>query len=68
MMWKGHSNKRGYSLPLRIERLEDGRYLGRSSKLPGLNVEADSIEEVIRLAPKVARSLLAAMRAKGLPL
>ena len=57
--------KQEYVLPLRVEQLEDGRYLGRSSKLPGLNVQADSIEEVVRLAPEVARSLLAAMRAKG---
>jgi predicted RNase H-like HicB family nuclease len=66
-MRNGHSNRQGYVLPLRIERLSDGRYLGRSSKLPGLNVQADSIAEVVRLAPKVARSLLAAMRAKGVP-
>ncbi|MEE9295490.1 MAG: type II toxin-antitoxin system HicB family antitoxin [Phycisphaerae bacterium] len=58
-------NKERYVLPLHIEQLEDGRYLGRSPKLPGLNVQADSIEEVVRLAPKVARSLLVAMRAKG---
>lgn len=57
-----------YVLPLQIRRLEDGRFLGRSSRLPGLNVEADSIEDVIRLAPKVARALIAAMREKGVPL
>lgn len=57
-----------YILPIRIEELEDGRYLGRCDKLPGLNVQADSIQEVLRLAPKVARSLIAAMRAKGVPL
>ena len=66
-MRNGHSQKDGYVLPLHVEQLEDGRYLGRSSKLPGLNVQGDSIAEVIRLAPKVARVLLAAMRAKGVP-
>ena len=60
--------KQHYLLPIRIEELEDGRYLGRCDKLPGLNVQADSIQEVLRLAPKVARSLIAAMRAKGVAL
>ncbi len=60
--------KEHYLLPIRIEELEDGRYLGRCSKLPGLNVQGDSIEEILRLAPKVARSLIAAMRDKGVPL
>jgi len=44
-----------YVLPLRIERLGDGQYLGRSSYLPGLNVQADSIEKVVRLARKWRR-------------
>lgn len=60
--------KQQYLLPIRIEELEDGRYLGRCDKLPGLNVQADSIQEVLRLAPKIARSLIAAMRSKGVPL
>jgi predicted RNase H-like HicB family nuclease len=63
----GSAKPVGYVLPLRIERLEDGRYLARSPKLPGLNVQGDSIAEVLRLAPKIARSLLAAMRSKGVP-
>ncbi len=66
-MRNGHSNRPGYVLPLHIEQVEEGRYLGRSPKLPGLNVQGDSIAEVVRLAPKVAKSLLAAMRAKGVP-
>ena len=57
--------RKSYVLPLHIERLDDGRYLGRCARLPGLNVQGDSIEQVIRLAPKVARSLIAAMRSKG---
>ena len=63
----GHSKNQGYVLPLHVEQVAEGRYLGRSPKLPGLNVQADSIADVVRLAPKVARSLLAAMRAKGVP-
>jgi len=60
--------KEHYLLPLRIDRLEDGRFLGRSPRLPGLNVQGDSIEEVLEHAPGVARDLLAAMRAKGVAL
>ena len=54
-----------FLLPMRITPLGDGRFLGRCSDLPGLNVEADSIQEVLRLAPKIARSLIEAMREKG---
>jgi len=57
-----------YILSLRIVRLEDGRFLGRSQRLPGLNVQGDSVEEVLKLAPRVARDLLAAMRSKGVAL
>lgn len=60
--------RESYVLPLLIERLDDGRYLGRSSYLPGLNVRADSIEEVVRLAPKVAKALIAAMKSKRVSL
>ena len=60
-------SKQHYLLHIHIEELEDGRYLGRCDKLPGLNVQADSVQEVLRLAPKIARSLLVAMRAKGVP-
>lgn len=57
--------KTRYLLPIQIEELEGGQFLGRSPKLPGLNVQADSIEQVLKLAPKVARTLIEAMRAKG---
>jgi predicted RNase H-like HicB family nuclease len=67
-MSNGRTKSAPLLLPLNIEQLEDGRYLGRSPKLPGLNVQGDSIAEVVRLAPKVAQSLLAAMRAKGVRL
>ncbi len=59
---------RQYILPLKIERLEDGRYLARSLRLPGLNVQGDSMEEVMKLAPEVARSLISAMKSEGVPL
>lgn len=57
-----------YRLPLDIEPLEEGGYLGRSPLLPGLNVQGDSIEEVERLAPGTAKVLIEAMRIKGVPL
>ena len=57
-----------YRLPLEIEPLEEGGYLGRSPILPGLNVQGDSIEEVERLAPGVAKAVIEAMQTKGVPL
>jgi predicted RNase H-like HicB family nuclease len=57
-----------YRLPLVIEPLEEGGYLGTSSALPGLLVQADTVEEVLALAPQVARALIEAMREKGVPL
>jgi len=60
--------KQQYILPMQIEELEEGGYLGRCSKLPGLNVQGESIEEVLKLAPKIARTLIEAMRDKGVTL
>ncbi|OGF52701.1 MAG: hypothetical protein A2Z21_03795 [Candidatus Fraserbacteria bacterium RBG_16_55_9] len=58
----------GYRLPIEIEPLEEGGYLARSAVLPGFLVQADTIEDLVELAPGVARSLLQAMKAKGVPL
>lgn len=66
-MRNGHAKKESYLLPLSIEEMEDGRFLARSPKLRGLNVVGDSIEDVVKLAPKVAKALLAAMKSKGVP-
>lgn len=57
-----------YILELTVKRLENGRYLGRSKVLPGLNVEGESINEVMRLAPRIAKALIAAMKKKGVRL
>ena len=57
-----------YLLPLRVRRLDNGRYLGRCSALPGLNVEGESVADVLAIAPEVARDLIAAMRSKGVSL
>ena len=57
-----------YVLPLEIQALEEGGYLAISPALPGFLVQAETVEEVLRLAPDVAQSLIEAMREKGVPL
>ena len=54
-----------FRLPLVIEQVEDGSYLATSPALEGFLVQADTIEEVITLAPGIAKALLEAMREKG---
>jgi predicted RNase H-like HicB family nuclease len=63
----GTSNE-SFLLSLNVKPLENGRFLGRCAGLPGLLVEGESVEEVLRLAPKVARALIEAMREKGVEL
>jgi len=50
-----------YKITLEIEQLPEGPYLGTSPDLPGLVVQADSVQEVLRLAPDVAHDLIAVM-------
>ena len=57
-----------YRVTLDIEHLPEGPYLGTSPDLPGLIVQADTPEEVIRLAPEIARDLIEVMRETGQPL
>ena len=57
-----------FRLPLVIEQVEDGTYLATSPALEGFLVQADTIEEVIALAPGVAKALLEAMQEKGVPI
>jgi len=57
-----------YQITLEIEQLEEGPYLGTSLDLPGLIVQANSPEEVIALAPHVARDLIEVMLESGQPL
>jgi predicted RNase H-like HicB family nuclease len=59
---------KGYLLPIEIQALEEGGYLATSPKLPGFLVQADTVEEILRLAPGVAQTLIEAMRDKGVPL
>ena len=60
-----------YELSIRFEEIQDGgdyRYLATSPDLPGLIVAGDTAEEVLALAPSVAGSLIASMKAEGDPL
>ncbi len=57
-----------YLITLNIERLPEGPYLGTSPDLPGLIVQAKSAEEVVRLAPDIARDLIEVMAETGQPL
>ena len=59
---------KGYLLPIEIQPLEEGGYLATSPKLSGFLVQADTVEEILRLAPGVAQTLIEAMRDKDVPL
>jgi predicted RNase H-like HicB family nuclease len=65
MMDENKFETSGYRLPLNIEQMEDGSYMATSPNLNGLLVLADSIEEAVRLAPAIAKDLIAAMREMG---
>jgi len=57
-----------YRITLEIEHLPEGPYLGTSPDLPGLIVQAETAEEVIRLAPDIAADLIQIMQEMGQPL
>ena len=54
-----------YRIMLDVEHLPEGPYLGTSPDLPGLIVQAGTPEEVIRLAPDIARDLIEVMQETG---
>lgn len=54
-----------YRITLEIQELPEGGYLGTSPELPGLVVQAATPDEVVELAPAIARDLLAVMRETG---
>ncbi len=56
----------GHPLPIVIERVNES-YQATSPALEGFLVLADSFEEVLSLAPGVARDLLEAMQEKAPP-
>ena len=55
-------------MPIEINSLEEGGYLATSPALPGFLVQAETVEEVLQLAPGVAQALIEAMWQKGVPL
>ena len=57
-----------YQITLEIQHLPEGPYLGTSPELPGLIVEAETAEEVVALAPGIAKDLIEVMRETGQPL
>jgi predicted RNase H-like HicB family nuclease len=57
-----------YQITLDIQRLPEGPFLGTSPDLPGLIVEAATADEVVALAPGVAKDLIEVMRETGQPL
>lgn len=57
-----------YRITLEIEHLPEGPYLGTSPDLPGLIVQAETAEDVIRLAPDIAADLIQVMQEMGQPL
>ena len=57
-----------YKITLDIEQLPEGPYLGTSPDLPGLVVQGEDVQEVLRLAPEVARDLIAVMVETNQPL
>ena len=54
-----------YQITLEIQKLEEGPYLGTSPELPGLIVQGASPEEVVELAPDIARELIEVMLETG---
>ena len=54
-----------YQITLEIQKLEEGPYLGTSPELPGLIVQGKSPEEVVELAPDIARELIEVMLETG---
>jgi predicted RNase H-like HicB family nuclease len=57
-----------FQITLDIRRLDEGPYLGASPDLPGLVVQAATAEEVVRLAPEIARELIEVMIETAQPL
>ena len=51
-----------YKITLEIEHLPEGPDLGASPDLPGLIVQAETAEEVIRLAPDIAADVIQVMQ------
>ena len=57
-----------FALPIEIEPTETGGYLATSPVLPAFLVEGETIGDVYREAPVVARALLEGYQETGVPL
>ena len=57
-----------HQITLEIQQLLEGPYLGISPELPSLIVQAETVEEVVSLAPGIAKDLIEVMRETGQPL
>ena len=57
-----------YQITLEIQHLPEGPYWGTSPELPGLIVQAETVGEVVSLAPGIAKDLIEVMRETGQPL
>jgi len=66
MMVGNEFNVSGYRIMLDIEQMEDGSYMATSLDLDGFLVLADTVDELFRLAPGVAKSLIETMREEGI--
>lgn len=56
-----------YQITLEIQKLEEGPYLGTSPDLPGLIVQGSSPEEVVEIAPDIARVLIEVQQSSQRP-
>ena len=55
-------------ITLEIQQLPEGPHWGTSQELPGLIVEAETIEAVVSIAPGTARDLIEVLQETGQPL
>jgi predicted RNase H-like HicB family nuclease len=64
-MLRSTSGEAMYRITLEIQKLDEGPYLGTSPELPGLIVQGATPEEVVGLAPDIARQLIDVMIETG---
>lgn len=56
------------AIRIRIERVEEGRYVGTSPDVPGLVAEGRTIAETLEIAQGLARKIVESCREHGDPL
>ncbi len=62
------ANESKVVIPVRVESLEDGRYLAICDAIQGCHAEGESLAEALECIEDVARILLELQREEGLPL